>query len=154
MTFKALVKSDYRCLCVADTSLQQNFCSTPQHTLLIPSATMVYNRKSRRPMLLLLEFRGCANDERRNGIGREPFANAQRFSTRRKISHAKCEGLQQRPKYSDNSLMSSHAEEWNTRIVRASRHSRLVTLVRTGPIAETVLLKTDEKINLLYYILS
>ena len=31
----------------------------------------------------LLEFRGCANDEQRNDIGREPFANAQRFSSRR-----------------------------------------------------------------------
>ncbi|OAX38454.1 hypothetical protein K503DRAFT_782863 [Rhizopogon vinicolor AM-OR11-026] len=30
----------------------------------------------------LLEFRGCANNEQRNVIGREPFANAQRFSTR------------------------------------------------------------------------
>ena len=29
-----------------------------------------------------VKFRGCANDERQDGIGREPFANAQRFSTR------------------------------------------------------------------------
>jgi hypothetical protein len=34
-------------------------------------------------MYSLLEFRGCANDKQRNVIGREPFANAQRFSTRR-----------------------------------------------------------------------
>ncbi|OAX41637.1 hypothetical protein K503DRAFT_472077 [Rhizopogon vinicolor AM-OR11-026] len=31
----------------------------------------------------MLEFRGCANNEQRNVIGREPFANAQRFSSRR-----------------------------------------------------------------------
>ncbi|OAX33034.1 hypothetical protein K503DRAFT_560108 [Rhizopogon vinicolor AM-OR11-026] len=74
----------------------------------------------------MLDFRGCANNEQRNGIGREPFANAQRFSTRRynyicvnnsylivecrKISHAKCEGLQQRPKYSDRRDANSSAQ--------------------------------------------
>jgi hypothetical protein len=30
-----------------------------------------------------LDFRGCANDEQRGNIGREPFTNAQRFSARR-----------------------------------------------------------------------
>jgi len=39
--------------------------------------------KTRHGVPRVLEFRGCGNDKRQNGIGKEPFANAQRFSTRR-----------------------------------------------------------------------
>ena len=62
----------------------------------------------------LLEFRGCANHERRNGIGRNPVqtckgprlvgiyvGNSYLIVECNKLSHAKCEGLQQRPKCSD-----------------------------------------------------
>jgi hypothetical protein len=55
----------------------------------------------------MLDFGDCAHNERRDGIGREPFANAQRFSNRRynyicaKISHANAKDFIIRPKYSD-----------------------------------------------------